>query len=453
MRLIRHCALYLAVLAAVFIVCDLQTVTVSAYENYIVVVDPGHGGPYTEPDSNSGCVANGLAEKDVNLITAAELANELAQYGNVTVFMTRTDDRQLSLDERAQFAKDAGADLLVSVHYNASAEHNFFGSEIFTSAFGDCFAKGYSAAQCIMQQWATDGNKVKGIKTRIGNQGTDYYGVIRHGTEFGIPTIILEHGYLDNDKDIAKFGTEETWRRMGILDATGIAQYLGIQKNVVAAEVSPHLTVAAPDGPVLPDSTPPEGINLVVTGYDSKTGKLDYQLYGSDNESRIIYYGFKTGDISEETVYDKLEYWESPEGLVSGSVTLESGYTGPITARVYNAYELHTDSNTVILTASENDTDEDGSNASASSTLPDDGNSEYEDADDVPGDGPAEKEIIIGVGANAASPKNVDDAELKAKADSKVNRALVGLVAVGALIALGAMIVIGVVASQLGRRD
>ncbi|MBR4575522.1 MAG: N-acetylmuramoyl-L-alanine amidase, partial [Lachnospiraceae bacterium] len=98
-----------------------------------IVIDPGHGGRSEEADeTNSGCKYHGLEEKNVNLVTALAMYDELNEYGNVDVYLTRDVDGELSLARRVEFADEVNADVLISVHYNASADHNFFGSEIFT---------------------------------------------------------------------------------------------------------------------------------------------------------------------------------------------------------------------------------------------------------------------------------------------------------------------------------
>ena len=171
-----------------------------AYENLIIVIDPGHGGFSTENETDTGAHYNDVYEKQIDLITAKALYDELSQYGNLTVYMTRTEDVHMDLQDRVDFAKALNADYLISVHNNPRAHHRVYGTEIFTSAFGEEYAKGHSLAETINSWWVEDGNVSKGIKTRIGKNG-DYYGVIRMGREAGIPTIILEHGYLDNDTD------------------------------------------------------------------------------------------------------------------------------------------------------------------------------------------------------------------------------------------------------------
>jgi N-acetylmuramoyl-L-alanine amidase len=58
-----------------------------------------------------------MAEKDLTLDVALRLRELLAEAG-FEVAMTREDDREVTLEERAGFANRAGADLFVSIHVN-----------------------------------------------------------------------------------------------------------------------------------------------------------------------------------------------------------------------------------------------------------------------------------------------------------------------------------------------
>lgn len=339
-----------------------------------IVIDPGHGGE-NEPNSetNSGARYNGLDEKNVNLVTAQAMYDELSEYGNVNVYITRDVDTALTLEQRVDYAKSVGADVLISIHYNASADHNFFGSEIFTSAYGKCYGTGHALAEKIMDEWVLDGNIRKDIKTRIGKKG-DYYGLIRHGTENNLPTIILEHGYLDNDRDYQRINNEEAWKRFGVLDATGVAKYYGLEKYVVKESIGPDKEPEEPSEAVRPDESEPTGVRLEVDNYSSNKGNVDFTLYAYDDESRLLYYGFKTGDVDDDTVFDELELWDGKGGKLTGTYHLQPGYEGKLTAMVYNVYQLHTMSNSVDLVPNEEEEDDEEDNA-----VVDDGESQGED--------------------------------------------------------------------------
>lgn len=346
----RICLLISVLVAAMFLV-PYRTY---AYEELVIVIDPGHGGELVDEageakDENGGANYHDIYEKDINLATAKALRDELSEYGNVSVYLTREDDTEMSLTERADYAKSVDADVLISVHYNASTDHNLFGSEIFTSAFGECYATGHGLASCIMSEWESYGNTPKDIKTRIGNAGTDYYGIIRHGTENEIPTIILEHGYIDNDKDYLRLNDDRAYTEMGICDATGIAKYYGLEKGIVKAQVGPTVLVDVPEEAVMPDDTPPEGVKLTITEYDGKTGDIKFVLNAYDDESKLMYYGFITGEVKEDTVFPKLELWSGKSGQLKGSCHVSPGYTGPITATVLNVYQLESRSESVEL--------------------------------------------------------------------------------------------------------
>jgi N-acetylmuramoyl-L-alanine amidase len=82
------------------------------WSKYTVVVDSGHGG------SNPGAVYNGVQEKALNLDIAKRLENLLTDQG-IKVYMTRTDDRFVSLYDRANLANKVNADLFISVHNNS----------------------------------------------------------------------------------------------------------------------------------------------------------------------------------------------------------------------------------------------------------------------------------------------------------------------------------------------
>ncbi len=78
----------------------------------MVVIDPGHGG------SDVGTVGEGnTLEKHVNLEVAKKLKKYLERKG-LDVVLTRDDDSQVDLVERAEIANRASGDLFISLHCN-----------------------------------------------------------------------------------------------------------------------------------------------------------------------------------------------------------------------------------------------------------------------------------------------------------------------------------------------
>jgi N-acetylmuramoyl-L-alanine amidase len=84
--------------------------------NRVIVIDPGHGG------INAGTISSfdGHSEKEFTLDWARRLAPLLAS-NSWTVFLTRTNDVDVSLYNRVAFAEAHHADLFVSLHFNSAA--------------------------------------------------------------------------------------------------------------------------------------------------------------------------------------------------------------------------------------------------------------------------------------------------------------------------------------------
>lgn len=435
--------------------CNLIFVqNVYGYENVTIVIDAGHGGEVSPDDeANSGAVYHDLEEKNVNLVTALALYDELEQYENVTVYLTRDIDEEISIDRRAEFASEVGADLIVSVHYNASADHNLFGAEVFTSAFGDCYGVGHALGEVIMDEWAEHGSILKDVKTRIGKSGKDYYGLIRLAHEYGIPAIILEHGYLDNDKDYLRIKSEEAWKELGKADATAIAKFYGLKKDIVQENVGPTVDVSAPEEPVMPDDTEPTGVKLIVDEYNSNKGDIEFSLYAYDDESKLMYYGFKLGDVDEDTVFDELEKWEGKNGKLTGTYHIQPGYEGPITATVFNVYQLDAKSNTIGLIPNEEAPDDEADNAliekEEAPTLAPEEQESSEEAES------SKEEISVTMGYDKAKAETAARANaIDKNTESTVKNSYTGLLIAGliAAVTLAVAIVVMISSAQRKRR-
>lgn len=93
----------------------------------VVVIDPGHGG--VDPGAIG---AGGTREKDVVLAVGLALEELLQQRGRYRVVMTRDGDSFVSLSDRVQIARHAGAELFVSLHADAAAGRTAHGAGVYT---------------------------------------------------------------------------------------------------------------------------------------------------------------------------------------------------------------------------------------------------------------------------------------------------------------------------------
>ena len=213
-------------------------------------LDPGHGGAESGTLNYNG---TGL-EKDYNLKIAKYCYDELQKY-NCKVVMTRSTDKYMTLEERAEYAKQQGAQYLISFHLNASQKHNAYGAEVYypnTNWRPDISEKGKVMAQAIQNQLVSLGLHDRGIKFRTidineypnphrydDNSIADYYGVIRNAKTRGITGLIIEHCCMDNESDFNKYlGSEEKIKQLGVADAKGIVAALGLTKGAVISNPS-----------------------------------------------------------------------------------------------------------------------------------------------------------------------------------------------------------------------
>lgn len=89
---------------------------ISAGNNYVIVIDPGHGG------KDSGAIRSGYKEKDINLGVALVLGELIEKnMPDVKVVYTRKEDAFVALDKRADIANKAKANLFISIHTNSTA--------------------------------------------------------------------------------------------------------------------------------------------------------------------------------------------------------------------------------------------------------------------------------------------------------------------------------------------
>jgi N-acetylmuramoyl-L-alanine amidase len=91
-----------------------------------VVLDPGHGG-----DEIGAQGPGGTLEKNITLAIARRLKALIESRLGLRVFLTRDDDRVVSLDERTAFANNQQADAFISIHANASLRPTMKGAEVY----------------------------------------------------------------------------------------------------------------------------------------------------------------------------------------------------------------------------------------------------------------------------------------------------------------------------------
>lgn len=176
----------------------------------ILAVDAGHGG------NDPGAVSNGLREKDVNLDVALRVESKLKSRG-VQILMTRRNDSALSLDYRAAYGIQNGADAFVSIHANATLSTGVSGSETFYAASLDPRAvhskKMAEFIQARLYKAMNHTNRgVKEAEFRVIAQNS-------------LPATLVELGFLTNATDAAKLKDPVYLDRSAQAIADGIIDY------------------------------------------------------------------------------------------------------------------------------------------------------------------------------------------------------------------------------------
>jgi N-acetylmuramoyl-L-alanine amidase len=92
----------------------------------VIAVDAGHGG-----DDPGAQGPDGLQEKTVTLAIARRLAHLIDQQPNMKAVLTRDGDYYVGLRERTIKARQAQADLFVSIHCNANNDHQLHGTAVY----------------------------------------------------------------------------------------------------------------------------------------------------------------------------------------------------------------------------------------------------------------------------------------------------------------------------------
>lgn len=327
-------------------------------DKLIIVLDPGHGGTADDGKPEGG-VYDGFIEKELNLIVAQAMKEELEKYEDVTVYLTRTGDQKLSLEERVNYAKSVDADFLFCLHFNLSKDHNtLFGAECWVSAFGRYYSEGYAFADIEMEALEKLGLYSRGIKTRLNDKGTDYYGIIRHSVEQDLTCVLIEHCHMDHENDRPFCEGREEWEAFGRLDATSVAKYFHLKSDVLGVDYSdyPTLNVPIPEGVMRPDTTEPDVCMIEVTDQEMDTGKITVELSATDYDSGMLYYDYSFD--GGETFSPRLAWGDKTQDTITFTLQAPPHIVPQIIARGYNGYDLFTESNLISLPSMDYKTEE-----------------------------------------------------------------------------------------------
>jgi N-acetylmuramoyl-L-alanine amidase len=215
----------------------------------LIVIDPGHGG--SDPGKENRRLK--INEKTMALDTARRLQKVL-QADGYRVLLTRSDDRQLGPDKvsdllrRDEIANKAGADLFISLHYNAveSGANRVTGVEVYTLTPQNQYSTSdpeheddRGAAEANTGNRNDHWNTVLGYQVhrnmidelRASDRGLKRarWAVLRH---VECPAILVESGFLSNDAEARRIATPAYRQKIAEAIADGVQAYGNILAGV-----------------------------------------------------------------------------------------------------------------------------------------------------------------------------------------------------------------------------
>ena len=225
----------------------------------LVVIDAGHGG------HDPGASSAGIKEKTLALALARALRDQLLRDGGVRVALTRDDDTFLVLEERAEIARQLGADLFLSIHADSAGDKAAVsGASVYTlserasSEAAARFAARENSADTVngipltgrdeqvnailvelaQRQARAQSEELAGLILREGTGALDFHPQARRSAALvvlrapDVPSALFEAGFVSNPEDAGRLASPQGQARFAEAMARAIRIYFARQAGV-----------------------------------------------------------------------------------------------------------------------------------------------------------------------------------------------------------------------------
>ena len=205
-------------------------------EKYLICIDPGHqakgdwksepigpGSPYQKARVSSGTVGISTKKPEYVLnLEASEVLKHILVSKGFEVIMTReSHDVNISNLERATFANDKNANMVIRIHADGSDDTSITGASIlipsqkgkYTSSI---FEASYECADLIKNKMDNGGFKVNGVFERDDLTGFNWSKV---------PVVLVEMGFMSNYNEDEMMSNKEYQKKMMQSIADGVEDY------------------------------------------------------------------------------------------------------------------------------------------------------------------------------------------------------------------------------------
>ena len=204
----------------------------------VIVIDPGHGG------KDSGATADlhpfDVYEKNITLAIARRVQTVLMANG-ATVIMTRSDDSFPALESRPALANARHADYFISIHADSSAvgRNTLAGTTVYFH--GQSSVCRLMAADIGRRISEASGLSYNGIKSDTIRFRTGF--AVLRGSE--MPAVLVETGYMNNDRDLAKLRDDAGQQRIAEGITAGLRDFIADQVRMIrSARTLPSASAA-----------------------------------------------------------------------------------------------------------------------------------------------------------------------------------------------------------------
>ena len=227
-------------------------------QSFVVLIDPGHGGKeygatskVTRKNSKGKLYTRDLYEKDLTLILSKKLKKYLDK--EFLTYLTRSIDRTVSLEERAEMADTVKADIFVSIHFNSAHTKSSHGIETYyldnhkdkaikkvehienKGLDGENKVINQILIDLVIQKTVPSSKKLATyIHNKVSNSIASKMSIRDRGIKPGLfyvlalskrPGVLIEGGFISNQKEAVKISSNKYLDQYARAVAKGIIQY------------------------------------------------------------------------------------------------------------------------------------------------------------------------------------------------------------------------------------
>ena len=219
-----------------------------------VLIDPGHGGEeigavgYLEKSRK-------IYEKDLSLRLAKKIKDRLSRH--TSAYITRSLDRMVSLQERADLADVVKADLFLSIHFNSSTNKTSHGFELYyldnnsnvatnkveraenLNLKGEELIVNQILVDLVVQQTVTHSKQLASFVHERVKPVVKNHKIVDRGIKPGLfyvlalskrPGLLVEVGFVSNPQELKKVNEEKFLEDMANGISAGVLAFIQSQK-------------------------------------------------------------------------------------------------------------------------------------------------------------------------------------------------------------------------------